>query len=273
MPIRWFRGINYGQKRQASVAVAGFAGMSSSADVAVLLPRPWPADAWGCLPCTLPADSCANLLELPPARALASQLAVGRLLSCWAKHSPERWHPEISLFKLVCLWAGIAMLVQKAAGGEAGNTTGDRETEEENDDEDEDENEDKEERVFLGKLTQWTSQTSGEGSQLTILNGGTCLWPVSQDHPIWHPSTRALWADFLLSPHDCPQGDTPQGVFAGSAFPLTWAWTELLVQPVTSMWDLPTFWYLGGAVSGSVLLPGWLSCLPAQMTDLCKSLA
>ena len=65
------------------------------------------------------------------------------------------------------------MLVQKTTGEESGSATGDGELEDENEDEDEDE--DKEERGFLGKLTQWTSQLSGEGSQLIILNGGRDL--------------------------------------------------------------------------------------------------
>lgn len=45
------------RRRQPSVAVAGFAGMSGSADAAMLLPRLWPADAWGRLLCTLPTGS------------------------------------------------------------------------------------------------------------------------------------------------------------------------------------------------------------------------
>lgn len=50
-------------------------------------------------------------------------------------------------------------------------------------DEDQDEDEDKEERVFLGKLTQWTSRPSGGGSQLTILNGGRDLSLAGQPGP------------------------------------------------------------------------------------------
>lgn len=46
-------------------------------------------------------------------------------------------------------------------------------------------------------------------SWLSWTEEGAHLWPVSQAHTIWHPSTQGLWADFLSLPHACPQGNTP----------------------------------------------------------------
>lgn len=97
----WFSGLEeliIDRRRRASVAVAGFAGVAGGADAAVLLPRAWPADARGYLPCALATGSRANLLVPTPARTGARQPAVGPLLR-WGsmRHSLGCWHPEISL--------------------------------------------------------------------------------------------------------------------------------------------------------------------------------
>lgn len=68
------------RRRQTSAAVAGLAGISSSADAAVLLLRPWPTGASSFLPC---ATYLQGLLFLWPDLGLSS----------WLSQRPE---PEIS---------------------------------------------------------------------------------------------------------------------------------------------------------------------------------